>query len=86
MLNSSLLPAMRFGKGKKIIVGEKVRKMWEFSLHDFDITNPVWKAFSDSIVATLSAGLGADAIRDGVSAEVYKMLLYVLCDKGPMLR
>jgi hypothetical protein len=37
--------AAPFGKGEKIIVGEKVRKMWEFSLHDFDITNPAWKTF-----------------------------------------
>ncbi|KAH8789975.1 hypothetical protein F5882DRAFT_292200, partial [Hyaloscypha sp. PMI_1271] len=75
--------AAPFGKGDRIIVGEKVRKMWEFSLRDFDITNPVWKTFSDSIVAKLSAGLGADAIRDGVSAELYKMLLY---DRGSMLK
>jgi hypothetical protein len=75
--------AAPFGKGEKTIVGEKVRKMWEFSLRNFDITNPVWKAFSDSIVAKLSAGLGADAIRHGVSAEVYKLFLY---DKGSMLK
>jgi hypothetical protein len=35
------------------------------------------------MVAKLSAGLGADAIRDGVPAKMYKMLLY---DKGPMLK
>jgi hypothetical protein len=75
--------AAQFGKGEQIIVGEKVRKMWEFSPRDFDITNPAWKAFSDSIVAKPSAGLGADATRDDVSAELYKMLLY---DKGPMLK
>jgi hypothetical protein len=75
--------AAPFGKGEQIIVGEKARKMWEFSPRDFDITNSAWKAFLDSIVAKLSAGLGANATCDSVSAELYKMLLY---DKGLMFK
>jgi hypothetical protein len=50
---------------------------------DFGIINPAWKAFLDSIVAEVSAGLGVDATRDGVSAELYKKLLY---DKGPIFK
>lgn len=57
--------------------------MLGFLLSDFDIINSVWKVFLDSIVAEVSACLGVDATRDGVSAELYKKLLY---DEGPIFK
>ena len=53
-----------------------VRKTWEVSPNDFELKNATWQPFVESIVAKVSVGLGVDANGKGVSAELYKMLLY----------
>jgi hypothetical protein len=75
--------AAPFGKGEETLVDSSVRKTWELSAGDFQIRNPAWKPFLESIVAKVSAGLGVDATGKGVSAELYKMLLY---DEGAMFK
>jgi hypothetical protein len=75
--------AAPFGKGEETLVDENVRKTWELSASDFELRNLAWQAFLESIVAKVSAGLGVDATGKGVSAELYKMLLY---DKGAMFK
>lgn len=75
--------AAPFGKGEETIVDTRVRKTWELSPSDFELRNPAWKKFVNSIVAKVSEGLGVDATGTAVSAELYKMLLY---DEGAMFK
>lgn len=75
--------AAPFGKGEETIVDNSVRKTWELSAGDFEVRNPAWKKFLDEIVVKVSAGLGVDASGKGVSAELYKLLLY---DEGAMFK
>jgi hypothetical protein len=64
-------------------VDTNVRKTWEISPSDFELRNPAWEPFLQSIVTEAAMGLGVDATGKGVSAELYKMLLY---DKGSMFK
>jgi hypothetical protein len=75
--------AAPFGKGEHTIVDESVRKTWEVSPADFSITNPAWDDFLQSIVKSVSKGLGVNSNGLGVSAELYKMLLY---EEGAMFK
>jgi hypothetical protein len=75
--------AAPFGKGHQTIVDTTVRKTWEMSPKDFKITNPAWRSFLQGIVTKVSAGLGVDSAGKGVSAELYKLLLY---DEGAMFK
>jgi hypothetical protein len=75
--------AAPFGKGEETIVDTTVRKTWELSPRDFELKNPAWEPFVKSIVVKVSSGLGVDAAGNGVSAELYKMLLY---DEGAMFQ
>ncbi|CAG8973601.1 hypothetical protein HYALB_00009753 [Hymenoscyphus albidus] len=53
------------------------RKAWELSPTEFEITNPAFGPFLRNIVKKVSAGLGVDAARKGVRAELHRLLL---CD------
>jgi hypothetical protein len=75
--------AAPFGKGEETIVDTNVRKTWEISSSDFKVRNPAWKPFLQTVVAKVSCGLGVDSTGKGVSAELYKMLLY---DEGAMFK
>jgi hypothetical protein len=75
--------AAPFGKGEETIVDTSVRKTWEISPTDFEIRNKSWEQFLGSVVAMASTGLGIHAAGMGISAELYKMLLY---DKGAMFK
>lgn len=75
--------AAPFGKGEETIVDTAVRKTWELSPQDFQLQNPAWNNFVQSIVVKVSKGLGVDPAGNGVSAELYKMLLY---DEGAMFK
>ncbi|RDL31044.1 uncharacterized protein BP5553_09833 [Venustampulla echinocandica] len=72
-----------FGKGEQTVVDKSVRKTWELSPPDFELRNPAWGRFIESIVAKVSAGLGVDEADKEVSAQLYKMLLY---DEGAMFK
>ncbi|TVY13045.1 hypothetical protein LARI1_G009289 [Lachnellula arida] len=72
-----------FGKGEETLVDTTVRKTWEVSPGQFELKNPTWQPFVKTIVAKVSAGLGVDATGNGVSAELYKMLLY---DEGALFK
>lgn len=72
-----------FGKGEETLVDTTVRKTWEVSPGHFELKNPAWQPFVKTIVAKVSAGLGVDATGNGVSAELYKMLLY---DEGALFK
>lgn len=75
--------AAPFGKGEHTIVDESVRKTWEVSPTDFSITNPAWDDFLQLIVKRVTKGLGVSSNGLGVSAELYKMLLY---EEGAMFK
>jgi len=72
-----------FGKGDETLVDTSVRKTWEVSPGYFELKNPAWQPFIKTVVAKVSAGLGVDATGNGVSAELYKMLLY---DEGALFK
>lgn len=72
-----------FGKGEETIVDTSVRKTWEISLGEFELRNPAWQPFIESIVAKVSAGLGVDAAGKGVAGKLYKLLLY---EEGAMFK
>jgi hypothetical protein len=72
-----------FGKGEETIVDTSVRKTWEVSPGEFELKNPAWQPFVESIVAKVSAGLGVDAAGKGVTAKLYKLLLY---EEGAMFK
>jgi len=72
-----------FGKGEETLVDTSIRRTWEISSSDFELKNPAWQPFVESIVAEVSAGLGLDATGNGVTAELYKLLLY---EEGAMFK
>jgi hypothetical protein len=72
-----------YGKGERTIMDDSVRKTWEISRADFTITNPAWQRFIHSVARKVSASLGINVAGKGVSAELYKILLY---DKGTMFK
>ncbi|TVY44089.1 hypothetical protein LOCC1_G004493, partial [Lachnellula occidentalis] len=72
-----------FGKGEDTLVDTSVRKTWEVSPTNFELKNPAWQLFVKTVVARVSTGLGVDATGNGVSAELYKMLLY---DEGALFK
>jgi hypothetical protein len=72
-----------FGKGEETLVDTSVRKTWEISPGDFELRNPAWQSFVQSVVTKVSAGLGVDATGNSVSASLYKMLLY---DEGALFK
>jgi hypothetical protein len=75
--------AAPFGKGEGTLVDTSVRKTWEIFPTDFEIRNQSWGQFLSSIVAMVSTGLGIHAAGKGISAKLYKMLLY---DRGAMFK
>ncbi len=75
--------AAPFGKGEQTIVDTNVRRTWEISPTDFEIRNPAWNNFVESVVEKVSAGLEVEPTGKGVSAELYKMLLY---EQGAMFK
>lgn len=71
-----------FGKGSQTIVDNSVRRTWELSADEFEIKNPAWNIFLNTILAHVEAGLGV-AVGKGVAAQLYKLLLY---DEGAMFK
>lgn len=72
-----------FGKGEQTIIDTSVRKTWELSAADFELKNPAWPAFLDRVVSKVAAGLGVNSTGQGVTAQLYKILLY---DEGAMFK
>jgi hypothetical protein len=72
-----------FGKGEQTIIDKSVRKTWELSPKDFELRNKAWAPYVESIVSRVSIGLGIEACGRGVSAQLYKMLLY---DEGALFK
>lgn len=72
-----------FGKGRRTVVYTAVRDTGEISSNDFNVTNPAWDSFLQSIVTKVSARLGINTTGKGVQAQNYKVLLY---DKGAMFK
>lgn len=72
-----------FGKGEETLVDTSVRKTWEISPGDFELKNAAWQPFLLGFIKKVSAGLGVDTTGMGVSAELYKLLLY---DEGALFK
>jgi len=65
-----------FGKRKRTIVDEEVRKTWEIDGSRITFLNEAWKNWLDGIVKRVANELGAAHAANGIRAELYKMLLY----------
>ncbi|KAH8811098.1 hypothetical protein F5884DRAFT_781170 [Xylogone sp. PMI_703] len=61
-----------FGKGDQTLVDTSVRKTWELDHTQFQLVNPVWKPFLDTVVKHTSSSLGMLE----VSIQPHKLLLY----------
>jgi hypothetical protein len=66
-----------YGRGKDTIVDTAVRNVWQLAAKDVRVSGESWDASFGSILAEAIAGLGCGSA--GVSAELYKLLVY---DKG----
>jgi predicted 2-oxoglutarate/Fe(II)-dependent dioxygenase YbiX len=62
-----------FGRGEQTIVDTAVRKTWQIDAARLHFGGRHWQRALDTIVATVSAGLG---VRDPVTAQLYKLLIY----------
>lgn len=58
-----------FGKGQLTIVDTIVRKTWELSPTDFQLTNPEWESYVQKTAMQMSAHLGVP-LEHGVSAQL----------------
>jgi hypothetical protein len=65
-----------FEKGEQTPVNEQVRIPWQLLDSEFEIKNPAWEPFLQSIVREVCQGLGVCAAGNGVQAKLCKMLLY----------
>ncbi|PMD40435.1 hypothetical protein L207DRAFT_624945, partial [Hyaloscypha variabilis F] len=65
-----------FEKCEQTPVNEQVRRPWQLLDFEFEIKNPAWEPFLQSIVREVCKGLGVDAAGNGVQAKLCKMLLY----------
>jgi hypothetical protein len=63
-----------YGKGTKTLVDTDVRRVWELDPTKFQLTNPHWDAFIDSIVKDVRSELGLHDLE--LNAHLYKLLVY----------
>ncbi len=63
-----------YGKGTKTLVDIGVRRVWELDPAKFQLTNPQWDAFIDSIVKEIRSELGLQNLE--LNAHLYKLLVY----------
>lgn len=63
-----------YGKGTETVVDTDVRRVWELDPASFELTNPQWQAFIDSIVADVRTDLGLGDLK--LKAHLYKLLVY----------
>ena len=63
-----------YGRGEKTIVDTSVRKVWQIAPGKVRIGGKSWAANFETILSKVSAGLGCEGV--GVSAELYKLLVY----------
>ncbi len=66
-----------YGRGEATIVDTSIRKVWQIAPGKARISGESWAANFETILSTVSAGLGCDDT--SVSAELYKLLVY---DRG----
>ena len=66
-----------YGRGEETIVDTSVRNVWQIAPGKVKIGGKSWAANFESILSKVRAGLGCDEA--GVSAELYKLLVY---DRG----
>lgn len=63
-----------YGKGTETLVDTKVRRVWELDPDGFELTNPQWTTFIESIVADVRTELGLKDLK--LQAHLYKLLVY----------
>lgn len=70
-------------KSKESTIDTNLRKNWELAPAEFQIQNPAWATFMNSIAARVAGGLGVSTSAQSISAKLDKMLL---CDNGAMYK
>jgi hypothetical protein len=63
-----------YGRGQETIVDTSVRNVWQIAAGDVQISGKSWAQNLGTILSKVSAGLGCG--NAGVSAELYKLLVY----------
>ncbi|CZR55675.1 uncharacterized protein PAC_05563 [Phialocephala subalpina] len=66
--------AAPIGQGEETLVDMSIRETWELSPENFEIRNPAWIPFLNTVVAKVSTGMGVDATGKSASAELYKTM------------
>ena len=65
-----------FGQGTETIVDTTVRKTWELNANQFELRNPDWLSFVESLKTDVSRELGIPDGARTIKLDLYKMLLY----------
>lgn len=65
-----------YGRGEETVVDTSVRRVWQIDADRVKVGGRSWEANLESLLARVRAGLGCG---DGVSAQLYKLLVY---DRG----
>ena len=63
-----------YGKGESTLHDASVRHTWQMEPSQFTINNPAWNKDLQALVPIICSALGT--AKEGVSAELYKLLLY----------
>ncbi|TKA54697.1 hypothetical protein B0A49_12854 [Cryomyces minteri] len=63
-----------FGKGNETLVDVTVRKTRELNADQFQLRNPAWPKFLQTILGNIAEALGVHV--SGLRAELYKLLFY----------
>jgi len=66
-----------YGQGTETLVDTDVRRVWELDATQFELANPKWPTFVESLVADIRNDLGLSDLK--LQAHLYKLLVY---DKG----
>lgn len=63
-----------FGRREETVVDTDVRKNWQISAEDFELTNPQWQGVMQKAIDQIGKGLGLSDCT--ISFEKYKLLIY----------
>lgn len=63
-----------YGKGTETVVDTDVRRVWELDPDRFELSNPEWETFVDSVLVDVKQKLGLEKCK--LSAHLYKLLVY----------
>ena len=72
-----------FGRGTKTVVDTSFRNTKELNPDKFQLRNSAWSAYLEDVISRLRPSLGLPDDSTGMTAILYKLLLY---EKGAMFK